>query len=437
MVERAAAVFLAFALGCTGDPQPLEPSRRPGKVEMAQRVFDTYSKWSVNDALSPECSVYFTACADIFTRRAGADPKDISARNPRSFMTNPDPEWLPGWEQIPSDAGARHVTFGALTYAASMRAYFASCRATAKEVEDQRAAAHALLVSEKAAADKEANVYKRLGGLVRLRQELRKKHPDPVGPRYEVELVLRDAFVSAGRELIYDLRRQRPEDIGALRPAFSADEERDLFCLDSLPTWQDAASIPFQFVKVPVAADRGALLLAKVKAAQDLESKVPLREPTIASVSEGSLPGAEQLYAFDKEVLKTTLFVKKVESDAKTGGLLVELAGKATLKDVIYDCKESDKPSKVGENGKISYPSNCKKRDEARKLTLRLRLAEAPDVPIQPEDQVTFIGKLGKLSQKKAGGTTPVGIQYELEAEGVHVLEIWRQQLLVADYFVQ
>jgi hypothetical protein len=247
--------------------------------------------------------------------------------------------------------------------------------------------------------------------------------------------LVRDAFVSTGRELIYDLRRQRPEDIGALRPTLAAEDERDLFCMESMPTWQDADSVPFGFVKVAVPPARNDALLKKVKALQDLESKIPSREPVIAGVDERSAPG-DELRSFDKEVLKAPLFVKKV-SDGANGGLVVELAGKVAVQGARYACKETDKPDKVGPDGKIAYPTNCKTRDEARKLTLVLHMAERPDIPIQPEDQVTFIGKLTKLTSKSSGKASQLPIHYELEAEAMHVLEIWRQQLLVADYFVQ
>ena len=222
---------MPIVLACSEPPPPLQP-RPIGNVEQALRVSYTYSHWTAADALSPTCTVYFAACAETFMRRAGSDPQDLAAKNPRAFMTNPDPEWLPGWDQLPPDPGTRHLTYAALTYAASMKAYFGSCRATAKEAEQQRQAAAQLLASEKAVADAEPNVYKKLGGLVRLRQELRKRFPDPVGPRYEVELLLRDAFVGSGRELIYDLRRQRPDDAGALRPALTSQDEADLFCME-------------------------------------------------------------------------------------------------------------------------------------------------------------------------------------------------------------
>jgi hypothetical protein len=431
---RLACVGALIALGCSEPPAPLQP-RPIGNVELAQRVSAAYAGWTANDALSANCSVYFSACAETFMRKSGADPQDLAGQNPRAFMTNPDAEWLPGWDQLPADSATRHLTYGALTYAASMKAYFGSCRATAKEGEDRRRAAAQLLATERAAAEKEPNVYKRLGGLVRVRQELRKRFPDPVGPRYDVELLLRDAFISAGRELVYDLRRQRPDDIGALRPTLASAEESDLFCMDGMPTWQDPESVPYRFVKVAVNPGRNDALLAKVKALQDLESKIPLREPVIPGIDERTVP-ADAPRAFDKAVLNAPLFVKKV-SDAEGGGLLVELAGKATVQGARYDCKESDKPEKVGPDGKIAYPLSCKTRNEARKITVVVRMAERPDITIQLEDQVTFIGKLTKLTQKTSGKTSPVSVQYDVEVEALHVLEIWRQQLLVADYFVQ
>ncbi len=438
MTDRFVPLMLsAWLVACSNEVPPVPPGTPPNDAELAQRLFDTYSSWTANDALSPECAVYFSACADVFARRAGSDPKDLKSKNPRAFMVNPDPAWLTGWDQLPEDDGQRHVTLGALTYAASLRAYFNSCDATAQEVAGQRAIAQGLLDAELNAAKNEPNAYKRIGALVRLRQELKKKHPDPVGPRYQLEQALFDEFQKSGRGLIYDLRKQRPDDIGTLRPAFSAADERDLLCLDGLPSWQDHESIPQKFVRAPVSAARRDELLARIKKAQDLAEKIPAREATVESMGSHRAPGKGELLSFEKSVLGAPLHVKKVGPDDRSSGLLVELVGKALVKDAPYDCKESDKPSKVGPDGKVHYPTDCKRRDEQRNVRVRLVLAERPDFSMQADDQVTFLGKLTKLSSKPGkpdkNKITPVDI--EIEAEGTHVLEIWRQQLLAADYF--
>ncbi len=437
MRRAGIALLVAACLGaCTPEkpPPPPEP-QPPTDAELAVRIMRTYHEWQAGP-LPEACSVYLAACADFFARQAGFDPADMHAKNPRSFMQNPDPEWIPGWDRIPADEGHRHVAFAALARAASLRSFFTSCRRDFDAADLSRAEEAERLRRELDQIDKLDNVYARLGRLVTYRREVRRRFTDPVGPRYSLELAVFDRFSKSGRGFLYELQNQRAEDAGALRPAFAPDDERDLFCLEShVPTWQDADAAAGDYVAVPIAATRQADLEARAGRARDLEAKLPAAERKIPEMVEDKAPEKGQELFLGKEVLGTPLFVAQVK-EAKDGVLVLELAGKRVEKDVTIECKQTTEIEKI-ENDKPVYVDKCKKGERTRDIAVTVRHPERPDVIVQKGDVVTLIGRVKKAETRTQPGDKKLQIAHKLELDAVHVLEIWRERLLVADYFVQ
>lgn len=437
MLRRGVALLLAVALaGCVPDKPPPPPQPHPPTdAQLAVRIMRTYHEWQA--APLPEaCSVYLTACADHFARQAGFDPAALQGKNPRSFMQNPDPEWIPGWERIPADEGHRHVAFAALARAASLRSFFTTCRRDFDAADLSRAEEAERLRRELEQIDKLENVYARLGRLVTYRREVRRRFTDPVGPRYGLELAVFERFAKSGRGFLYELQNQRAEDAGALRPAFSTEEERDLYCIESsIPTWQDADELGAEYVAVPISAARRAELEAKAAKARDLEVKLPAAERKISEITGDKAPEKEQEILLGKEVLETPLFVTQVKEE-KDGVLVLELAGKRAMKDVTLECKPTTEIERI-ENDKPVYVEVCAKGERVRDVTVTVRLPERPDVIVQKGDVVTLIGKVKKAEVRTQRGDKRLQIVHKLELEAVHVLEIWRERLLVADYFVQ
>ncbi len=436
-----AACLVGAACGPAATPQPTGPEPIPGD-ELAKRVQAAYDGWSREDVESQDCSVYFAACTEQFARRIGLDPEAGALVNPRAFMPeSPDPTWLPGWQSLPQDDGRAHVTIAALTYAASMRTFFATCTADADREIGRRDLVAQRLKAELEAARALPNAYARLGRIVSARTDLLKASTDPVGPRYDVEVALFDAFKADQRELVYQLRQLRVEDAGALRPALSPEEERDLFCIQrGVPSWQDPESIPADYVKIPLDEAKKGALEAKVEASRDLLKRLPAREVKLPELAVDPPTSDGTLLAFGKEVTKLSMVVRAVTPDPKNDqALVVELFGTVDEKDVPYDCKESKKIDRVVPgSGAVEYQQECKKRNQTRAVTLTLRLSQRPDVPLDPGAQITFLGKLKKLEAKppqKLPGKAGTKLEWTVEVDGTHVLEIWRERLLVADYF--
>lgn len=434
MKRFGVGLLLLASSGCTPPPAP-PPAHAapPSDAELAAKVTATYRSWLASP-LPKDCSVYFAPCADAFARQAGFDPQDLSAKNPRSFMANPDPEWIPGWEHIPSEQGRRHVTFGALARAAAMKHFFTSCQKDFDAVDLARAEETQRLTRELEAIDKLDNPYARLGRLVTYRRELKQRFDDFVGARYALELAVYERFSKAGRGFLYELQNQRSEDAAKLRPAFTTDEERDLFCIgEGIPTWQDAGELAASFVLDPILPERKKTLLEKAKGAQDLEAKLPAAERKLVEVG-GTLPEKGAQIFIGKEVMGALLTVTQVK-EGKDGVLVMDLDGKIDGVKVM-DCKPTDKIEKIVDNKPV-YEQECKPHLESREVSVRVRLLQRPDVVINKGDVVTILGTVTKAELKTTKKGAASNVVRKLEVDAVHIFEIWRDRLLVADYFVQ
>ncbi|MFO0551243.1 MAG: hypothetical protein U0271_22835 [Polyangiaceae bacterium] len=456
----------ALAVGCApAAPQPEKPPP-PSTEELVSKVIATYQGWKIEDTTGANCSVYFATCADSFARRAGFDPQALDARNPASFMSTPDPDWLPGWDKLPKEPGQRHVVFGALTLAASLHVHMKECWERFEPIEREWVEAQKLVDRALADLPDAAHPYERLNTLVRVRSELFHSYKRALGPRYAFELTLHDEFVAAHRDLVYDLQSQRVDDAADLRPGLPLADEKDLFCLEGYPSWQDEDTAPFAFVKDPIPKDRQAYLQDAAKKGFDLEQRLPLHEVKLPAIGE-TAPDPSTLLDVQQQVLGVELIVKAVNENppqppppkpatppkpSKKGGappppdpsvppppprlLTVELTGQLPRKDVPYDCKD-DKASRVGKGGEIEYDKVCKKRDETRELHVLVHMTEKPDTPIQAGDRLVLLGRTVKFVRRMTTSKNKAPVElYEIEIEAAHVLEIWRHELLVSNYFL-
>lgn len=425
-------VVLASA-GCPSTRDPLLKEPPLSAAEVSARVTSTFEGWSEEDLGSPECSLQLAACTERFIRKVGLST-DVIIENPRDSIANPDASWLPGWASAKEGREHATITFRALTHAASMRVHDRACRA---RHDAQRVALDALdarLQRDAAALASVKDPYAKLSGMVRLRADIERESPDYVGARYAMELALVKAFDETGRRRLYDVQHHLDEDAALLRPRLSDDEERDLECLKDVPTWQDPETVPTDIVKAPFPKGRREELERRVRDARDLERVIPLSEATVPPFDLSRKP--EELVVVGREVDGTKLTVTAVAEDPKSGELIVTLAGRSRKERVKFDCKEVEKPTGVGPDGKLQFETTCKERDEFRALTFTVRLTERPDVPIQVEDELSLWGypkTSASKEKKRAGGAVEVDVTVELQ--GFHVLEIWRRGIVVVEYF--
>ncbi len=434
---RLPVIVLIALAGCpsTNAQMIKEPALPP--AEVAKRVQATFEAWSTEDLSSPDCAIYLASCAERFIRKVGLS-NDTAHDNPRDTIANPDGTWLPGWERAP--VGTEHAasTFRALTFAASMRVHHRECTARHAALRAKLDTLDERLKKDAAALAAVKDPYAKLGGMVRLRADIKRESPDYIGTRHTMELLLARTFDETGRRKLYDFQQHLDDDAQLLRPRLTDDEELALECLKDVPAWQDPETVPHHLVKLPFPKGRREELERRVRDARDLERTIVLSDVTIPPFDTNRKP--EELVSVGREVQDTKLTVKTITEDEKTNELIVTLAGRSTKERAKFDCKEVEKPSGVGPDGKLQFETVCKERNELRTVALTVRIADRPDVGIQVDDELSLwaypvVSSTIEKKRPPAGTDPVVDIDTTGELKAFHVLEIWRRGIVVVEYF--
>ena len=294
------------------------------------------------------------------------------------------------------------------------------------------------LNKDAAALDAVKDPYAKLGAMVRLRADIKRESPDYVGARHAMELLLVKTFDETGRRKLYDHQHHLDEDAPLLRPRLTAEEELALECLKDVPSWQDPETVPSEVVKLPSPKGRRAELERRVRDARDLERTIVLSEASVPPFDASRKP--EELVSLGREWDGAKLTVKTVTEDEKANELVLTLAGRSTKERAKFECKELEKPSGVGPDGKLQFETTCKERDEFRTVTFTIRIAERPDVGIQVDDELSLWGNATSVTSKEkkraqTGAVPAVDIDLTAELKAFHVLEIWRRGIVVVEYF--
>jgi hypothetical protein len=433
--------ILGLTLGCSAGsgsaPRPPEATA----AEVAAGVSRALDQWSQEDLESSDCSLFLSACTDRLVRKAGLSPEGNVA-NPRTLLENPDPEWLVGWEQAPTRPEESFTVLRALTYARSMRVHFDRCRALHDERMRTLAEIDETVSREVAAASSVTDSYQRLGALLRLRSEIKLKTEDLAGPRYRLELIIADAFRTAGKKRVYDFQHQRDEQAPLLRPLLDRERELLYTCSKDLPSWQDPEALPSRLVRQALDRDARDLLDQSIKGARDLESRIEVESVEIPAFDAPSTKRTDgPLAVVAREAFGVPLRVARLTPTTDSQRVVLVLEGRATVKDAPYDCKEVDRDGEGPSDPKA--PSNataketvCKRRTERRRVTVSVAVAEPPKVGIAADDEVivwVFPKKFESRERPQTDGSVDVEVTAEVDA--FHVAEVWRRGIVVAEYF--
>jgi hypothetical protein len=450
MVARVAeprAALLRFALttlavagpaACAGAPAPLPEPLGPPKEQLAGQLESTYARWNEHD-VHQHCSVYLATCADTFARRAGFDPSRLGEPNPRALIENPDPEWIPGWSELPTADEQRHVVFEALAYAGSHRAVREACEAEFNGVLARRADLSSRLAIDALGMANVKSVHERIGRVVALRSELRRGEPDPVGALYHAELMVWRTFEDAGLGYLWRAQEQRSSDIAQLRPALETSIELDLYCRSRHElAWQDQRAELARYVRPAMSKERLEAITSAERKARDLERRLPGSQPELLQRPDGALAPREGAYvAIDRTAFGAPLHVRSIET-SKSGQSVVQLFGYVERADAPLGCKPTDRIEKVEPDGEVRYAEDCKRGPVREEISVRVSMLELPSNPAPAVgDQLVVAGTLSKseVSTKRAGATQLERRTLEI-GSGV-VIEMWRDKMLLANFFFQ
>lgn len=229
------------------------PKENSGRAKLA-RVKEVYQAFTFDACKSGE------NCARTFAERASLDlgPSGKNALpNPRAELANPDPSWIPEWQELPTGEPGSHYVFEAMTLAAIHKTWRARCEQAYADYDKELTGRLDALDKDIAAKNKEPNPYDRLGGLLGLAVDKPekgamnewKKGSDPV--RYKYEVAVFDAFEDTGRTFVYNFDGYAPSDelLAVGHPRQGKDYELEAFCLDasqgkiaSVPALPDTSS---------------------------------------------------------------------------------------------------------------------------------------------------------------------------------------------------
>src|ERR1051325_1619973 len=230
MIKPTACLLVLATVGTArADRHPTQP---PYDVAASsKRVLDTYASFDFTRCGNQDCG-------PVFRKAAGGEQIDLHNMayefNPARSMPNPDPEWLPGWDQLPKDDGPIDAieVYRALALARSHKTWLAKCHADYATLDKKLREMDAGMTAAIAKANAETNPYARLGALFALRTNRDDAPPQEavVGARYELELAIRDAFKATGRDYLWALGHHAPANAAKLRPRLDAEFERDVYC---------------------------------------------------------------------------------------------------------------------------------------------------------------------------------------------------------------
>ncbi|MCA9651152.1 MAG: hypothetical protein KC501_14645 [Myxococcales bacterium] len=201
-----------------------------------QAVRDAYAAFDFSQCDRGDCSVGVREAAGIQSRRG---PNGTEIFNPRASMDNPDPEWIPGWDSLPtqSDPTSALNSYRALTLAAINKSWqqrcFADYEAWDAELRERDARIDTTVESLRGQEDP----YARLAGLLALRPEVKGSVREIqalgvfVGAPYRLEHEIAAAFEAAGRSTLYHQRYRPSADFVRWgRERLPMEEERARYC---------------------------------------------------------------------------------------------------------------------------------------------------------------------------------------------------------------
>jgi hypothetical protein len=433
-----AAVAAAASSACASAPAPLPAPAGPPKEQLAGQLESTYARWNEHD-VHEHCSVYLAACADAFARKAGFDPASLVEPNPRALIENPDPEWIPGWSELPTADEQRHVVFEALAYAGSQRAVRAACESDFNGALARRADLSSRLAIDALGMAHVKSLHERIGRVVALRSELRRGDPDPVGALYHVELMLWRAFEDAGLGYLWRAQEQRSSDAAMLRPALETSIELDLHCRARHElAWQDQRSELTRYVRPGMTKERLEAITSAEKKARDLERRLPGSQPELLQRPDGGVALQVGAYvAIERSAFGAPLHVRSIDA-SKAGPPVVELFGYVEHTDAPLGCTKTDRLEKIEPDGDARYAEDCKRGPLRQELTVRVSMLELPSNPAPSVgDQLVIVGTLSK-DESSVGRARATRLERRsLEIGSGVVIEMWRDKMLLANFFFQ
>jgi hypothetical protein len=334
-------------------------SRAPGGVEtdaspataasgqrsdLGKRVAATYASWSFESCRISSCAQAFAQASGVFAdgQRNGA------VANPKPEMTNPDPEWLPGWDSLPSDEGSSSEVWMALHRAAANKSWAAACKegyvAYAKTLDERVDATAKGIQTALAKDDPHERVRALLALPTRSKGEFTKAWEFAPGfdaASYETEVALLGELTKQSKLWVLPAERKSlpSNTVEILAPRWDPALEESAFCvvaakegLGEVKAWSPALRPENASVVRPVFTEATLKELAEKKkarrkAAADALSTKDAKEPKVKQ--QLATTADEKIVSFTVNGRSATLkLVRKTEFGSSIGTTCVDGRGR-------------------------------------------------------------------------------------------------------------
>lgn len=376
----------------------------------AASVATAYSKFTFESCRDFDCVTRFKKAANVTTVN---DSRGYMVQyNPRADK-NPDPAWLPGWDQLPTKTAANDadVVYEALASAAIAKTWQAKCNSTYAAVHQRLTAADEKMTAAIAAALAKPGVSDRLAALVALRDNALPRDlgyearlEKLVGGRYALEVAILDAYRAADREYAYFVvpGTEAAEAVVQYgRPRGKLAEERTNYCAQALAGHIKAVPKPdawgttyLAHGQVAVTPPVDAMAVEKITAghkavAADNANRFKATRDYAAlgsTVNEGSAGKA----------LAHIITETKVTSSTRNGSKLVVELANVHHNTVPYGCKQTNQLDSAG-----NWALDCKLRDVYSDQHTVITFDDVPeDISLQAGDRLELFGKVTSAKEK-------------------------------------
>jgi hypothetical protein len=395
-------------------------------------------------------------CADELLSASGSvtvrDAVNHETRpNPKSRMANPEPEWLLGWDSLPSsdELGDALEVFEALAKAKLARHQAEECRREFEAVHAANERGDRDFAAQVEAAERTPNFYARIDALLAIEKSM---PTQPSWVTYEWEprwLSLHQALArvrdTGGRpwglwgQLPAAERRALDAEL-KLRPVRARLPKADellVYCAKKASgerspegLWQtarleamNAGASPRVRPAVDWKATLAVLERATAREAADREALAPSKtSPKLTNLRVGDEPESSSTPG---ALVFTQGAVKSVRQDGVR--TLAELFTRTeTLFD--YDCVETRRVVGVTPSGAFQFEIRCKEGKRVEERTVKLEFTELPPgMALQVGDEVEVVGVLRSAKRthvSKASGSPRV--RDEADLEGRHLESLTR-----------